>query len=151
MFIKKIHSAAQLIGAFVTLLLSAALSYGSDAGLIVVNPEEYPGALRNPLKGFRPNMSRNVSRSRFVTLARQYIKWNDLEQKKTDDLVANIRAYSDRKWGRLRGTGVKVIPRVYLDWDRESGNEYWPSDLESGDYNSPEFKRRLLRLSLIHI
>ncbi|MEC8209837.1 MAG: hypothetical protein VX051_05195, partial [Verrucomicrobiota bacterium] len=146
MFIKIIHRVFQLISIFVPMFLSSVLSYGSDAGLIVVNPEEYPSALRNPLKGFRPDMGRNVFRNRFATLARHYIKWNDLEQKKTDDLVANIRAYSDGRWARLRGTGVKVIPRVYLDWDRESGNEYWPSDLESGDYSSPEFKQRLLRL-----
>jgi hypothetical protein len=146
MFIKKIHRAAQLIGTFATVSLTAVLCHGSDAGLTVVYPEEYPSALRNPLKGFRPDTGRKISRSRFVTLARHYIKWNDLEQKQTDDLVANIRAYSDRKWAKLRGTGVKVIPRVYLDWDRESGNEYWPSDLESGDYSSSEFKQRLLRL-----
>ena len=113
--------------------------------LIGTYPEEYSGALRNPLKGFRPDTGRNISRSRYVTLARHYIKWNDLEKRNTDDLVANIRAYSERKWAKFRGTGVKVI-RVYLDWDRESGNEYWPSDLKSGDYSSPEFKRRVLRL-----
>ena len=146
MFINIVNRVSQLIGIFVTMFLSGGLSHGSDAGLIVVYPEEYPSALRNPLKGFRPDMGRNVFRSRFATLARHYIKWNDLEQNKTDDLVANIRAYSDGRWSRLRGTGVKVIPRVYLDWDRESGNEYWPSDIKSGDYSSPEFKQRLLRL-----
>jgi len=146
MLIKTIHRVSQSIGICATLFLSAALSHGLDAGLVVVHPEEYPSALRNPFKGFRPDTGRKISRSRFATLARHYIKWNDLEQKQTDDLVANIRAYSDKKWAKLRGTGVKVIPRVYLDWDRESGNEYWPSDLESGDYSSPEFKRRLLRL-----
>ena len=118
MFIKIIHRVSQRIGIFVTMFLSSVLCHGSDAELIVVNPEEYPNALRNPLKGFRPDMGRNVTKSRFATLARHYIKWNDLEQKKTDDLVANIRAYSDGKWAKLRGTGVKVIPRVYLDWDR---------------------------------
>ena len=103
MLIKIIHRVSQWIGIFVTLFLSAALSHGSDAGLAVVYPEEYPSALRNPLKGFRPDTGRNISRSRFVTLARHYIKWNDLEQKQTDDIVANIRAYSERKWAKLRG------------------------------------------------
>ena len=97
MFIKIIHRLSQLIGIFVTMFLSSLLSHGLDAGLIVVDPEEYPSALRNPLKGFRPDMGRNVSRNRFATLARHYIKWNDLEQKQADDIVANIRAYSDRK------------------------------------------------------
>ena len=143
---KIIHRLSQRIGTFFLVLLSAVICYGSDAELAVVYPEEYPSALRNPLKGFRPDTGRKISRSRFVTLARHYIKWNDLEQKQTDDLVANIRAYSDRKWAKFRGTGVKVIPRVYLDWDKESGNEYWPSDLEAGDYTSPQVRQRLLRL-----
>ncbi|MFL2833130.1 MAG: hypothetical protein ACJ0BK_05925 [Coraliomargaritaceae bacterium] len=118
MFIKIIYRASQFIGTFATVFLTAVLSHGSDPALVVVDPEEYPSALRNPLKGFRPDMGGSVSKSRFATLARHYIKWNDLEQKKTDDLVANIRAYSDGKWAKLRGTGVKVIPRVYLDWDQ---------------------------------
>ena len=101
MFIKIIHRLSQLIGIFVTMFLSSLLSHGLDAGLIVVDPEEYPSALRNPLKGFRPDMGRNVSRNRFATLARHYIKWNDLEQKQADDIVANIRAYSDRKWAKM--------------------------------------------------
>lgn len=146
MFIKIIYRASQRIGTFVTVFLTAILCHGSAAGLVVVYPEEYPSALRNPLKGFRPDMGKNIFSGRFVTLARQYIKWRDLEQNQTDDLVKNIRAYCDKEWGRLRGTGMKVIPRVYLDWDHKNGNEQWPSDLESGDYSSPEFKRRLLRL-----
>ena len=77
MFIKIIHRVSQLIGTFATVCLTALFSHGSDAGLIVVNPEEYPSALRNPLKGFRPDLGRNVSRSRFATLARHYIKWNE--------------------------------------------------------------------------
>ena len=137
---------SRFIGVFTATFLLSTFTFGADTSLVVVYPEEYSAALRNPLKGFRPDTGRNISRSRFVTLARHYIKWNDLEQKQTDDIVANIRAYSERKWAKLRGTGVKVIPRVYLDWDRESGNEYWPSDLKSGDYSSPEFKRRVLRL-----
>ena len=140
------YTPSRLICIFTTALLLSTFSLCGDTGLVVVYPEEYSGALRNPLKGFRPDTGRNISRSRFVTLARHYIKWNDLEKRNTDDLVANIRAYSERKWAKFRGTGVKVIPRVYLDWDRESGNEYWPSDLKSGDYSSPEFKRRVLRL-----
>lgn len=141
-----IHRSSQLIGTFVAALLVTSVASGSDTGLVAVYPEEYPSALRNPLKGFRPNHDVKVRKNRFMTLARHYIKWNDLERQGTDDLVANIKAYSDQKWAKFRGTGVKVIPRVYLDWDEESGNEYWPSDLKAGDYSSPEVKRRLLRL-----
>jgi hypothetical protein len=39
-----------------------------------------------------------------------------------------------------------VIPRVYLDWDSGSGNEYWPADLTSGDWSSQQFKDRVVRL-----
>ncbi len=83
MFIKIIYRASQFIGTFATVFLTAVLSHGSDPALVVVYPEEYSSALRNPLKGFRPDLGGSVSKSRFATLARHYIKWNDLEQKKT--------------------------------------------------------------------
>ena len=63
MFIKIIHRVSQLTGIFVTLCLTAKFSHGSDAGLLVVNPEEHPSALKILPKGFRPDMGRNVSRS----------------------------------------------------------------------------------------
>lgn len=119
---------------------------GSKVELVTVYPEEYPGALRNPLKGFRPEVWAKVENNRYMTLVRDYVKWNELEQSKSDDLIANIKAYSDRKWKRHKGTGVKVIPRVYLDWDEKDGNEYWPADMETGDYTSPEFQKRVTRL-----
>lgn len=118
----------------------------SQEKMVTVYPEAYPGALRNPLKGFRPNYWGKLEDNRFMTLARVYVKWNELDTGEADDLVANIKAYSKKKWARFNGTGVKVIPRVYLDWNKESGNEYWPGDLETGDYSSPEFKKRLTRL-----
>ena len=91
------YTPSRLFCIFTTAYLLSSFSLFADTGLVVVYPEEYSGALRNPLKGFRPDTGRNISRSRFVTLARHYIKWNDLEKRNTDDLVANIRAYSDGK------------------------------------------------------
>jgi hypothetical protein len=117
-----------------------------SAGLVEVIPEEYPEALRNPLKGFRPYSNARADRNRFMTLAQHYVKWNELESRKGDDLLANIKVYSDKNWARSEREGVKVIPRVYLDWDEKKGNEYWPSDMEVGDYSSDQFKRRVVRL-----
>ena len=39
-----------------------------------------------------------------------------------------------------------MIPRVYLDWDSATNNEYWPADLQSGDWTSQQFKDRVVRL-----
>lgn len=136
-------------GLFLTCLasvLAPIISFGNAIELVTVVPEEYPSALRNPMKGFRPELWATVDESPYMTLVRQYIKWNDLERTKGDDLVANLRAYSDKKWKRFEGTGVKVIPRVYLDWDEKEGNEYWPDDMTAGDYTSPEFRERITRL-----
>lgn len=113
---------------------------------VTIYPEEYPHALRNPLKGFRPELWAKVKDNRYMTLVRDYIKWSDVEKNADDDLVANIRVLSQKRWKQHLGTGVRVIPRVYLDWDQQDGNEYWPEDLKAGDYSSPEFKRRVVRL-----
>ena len=45
-----------------------------------------------------------------------------------------------------RPNNIKVIPRVYLDWNSETNNEYWPADLQSGDWTSQQFKDRVVRL-----
>jgi hypothetical protein len=41
---------------------------------------------------------------------------------------------------------IKVIPRVYLDWDEKTGNEYWPADMKVHDYSSDQFRQRVPRL-----
>jgi hypothetical protein len=115
-----------------------------EATMVTVYPEESPGALRNPLKGFRPDLGQ-VCGHEYATLARHYIKWNELENDE-DDSIQKIRDFCNEKWAGLDQLGIKVIPRVYLDWDSKSGNEYWPADLTCGDYSSDEFKRRLERL-----
>lgn len=116
------------------------------SGLVTIFPEAYSGALRNPLKGFRPYVGANPRQHRYMSLVQHYIEWNKLEDSASDDLVANIRAFSDKEWAKFKGTGVKIIPRVYLDWNKEAGNEYWPADMETGDYTSAEFDRRVERL-----
>jgi len=113
---------------------------------LTIYPEEYPHALRNPLKGFRPYSNTNLFNHRFISVIKDYIRWNDLDRSASDDLVGRIINYSGRKWARPTALGIKVIPRVYLDWDGDPGNEYWPSDMETGDYSSPQFKKRVTRL-----
>ena len=109
----------------------------------VVRPREYAGALRNPLKGLRAGDKASAVTRPYATLARIYIKWNDIENTQ-DDGVDRINAFCDQAWEGLHLSNTKVIPRVYLEWpDR---GRYWPADLTPGDYSSPQFMRRLVGL-----
>ena len=108
-------------------------------------PTEYSGALRNPMKGFRPDTYSNNFNDEYATITRNYIKWNELENHYSDT-IQKIKDVCDQKWAGVEEYGIKVIPRVYLDWDEQSGNEYWPSDMTTGDYSSEQFKQRLVRL-----
>jgi hypothetical protein len=78
-------------------------------------------------------------------LTRCYLRWNELENEETDT-IEKIKKVCDEKWIDIERHNIKVIPRVYLDWDRKKGNEYWPSDMQTGDYSSDQFKRRVTRL-----
>ncbi|MEC7229825.1 MAG: hypothetical protein VXV91_01340, partial [Verrucomicrobiota bacterium] len=108
-------------------------------------PTEYPGALRNPMKGFRPATYRNNYNDEYATITRSYLKWNELENN-VNDTIQKIKDVCDQKWADVEQYGIKVIPRVYLDWDEEPDNEYWPADMTTGDYSSEQFKERLVRL-----
>ena len=124
----------------------------SEVKLVTIYPEAYTEGLRNPLKGFRPNFWDYLNEKEkgihdpYAALVRAYVRWNDLEQSVEDDLVANIKSYEKRRWSRFKGTGVKIIPRVYLDWGKEPGDEVWPADMTTGDYSSPQFVERVERL-----
>jgi hypothetical protein len=113
--------------------------------MFTVYPAEYSGALRNPLKGFRPNTYRNNYDDEYATITRCYLKWNELEND-VNDSVQKIKDVCDQKWTDVEQYGIKVVPRVYLDWNEEPGNEYWPADMTTGDYSSEQFKQRLVRL-----
>ena len=113
--------------------------------MFITYPTEYSGALRNPMKGFRPDTYSNNFNQEYATITRSYLKWNELEND-VNDSVQKIRDVCDQKWEDVEQYGVKVIPRVYLDWDEQTGNEYWPSDMTTGDYSSEQFKQRLVRL-----
>ena len=76
MFIKIIYRVSQLIGIFVTMFLLSAVGHGSDAGLLVVNPEEYPGALRNPLFVDQvPTSKEYESFLLVISISREYVKY----------------------------------------------------------------------------
>ncbi len=108
---------------------------------ITVNPKEYPNALANPLMGFRPNLS-DVGKAGFPfpRIVRDYIKWSEVESDANDG-AQKIIDFCNKRWAHLPALNVKVIPRIYVDWDRKPNNEFWPTDilvstgLTSGDPN----------------
>jgi hypothetical protein len=116
----------------------------SGPNMFTVLPAEYADALMNPLKGFRPDRW-GAPNHEYATLARHYIRWNEIENDESDT-IQKIKDFCDTKWAGFEDLGIKVIPRVYLDWDSTPGNEYWPADMITGDYSSTQFTQRLERL-----
>ncbi|MBU2945744.1 DUF4832 domain-containing protein [Zobellia uliginosa] len=107
---------------------------------LTVKPTEYKQALRNPLKGFT---TRGITDHPWATTAQTYIRWNEIENDKSDG-VNKIINVCNQKWSGIEEKNIKVIPRVYLHW---SGNKkYWPADMREMDYSSQQFKERVLRL-----
>jgi hypothetical protein len=124
-----------------------AQSVGSTSirdGWVTVAPPEFQGAINNPLKGFRA-----YKQNGYGLVERKYIKWNDIEVS-ADDTVERIIAYTrkitETKGKRFEDLNVKLVPRVYLDWNGSSGKQHWPADLHTFDYDSPAFQARLRRL-----
>jgi len=113
-------------------------------GWVTVAPREFPGAINNPLKGFR-----DYKKDGYGLLKRQYIKWNEIEVC-ADDSVERIIAHTNKiteiKGKRFEDLNVKLVPRVYLDWNGTPGRQHWPADLHTFDYDSPAFQDRLRRL-----
>ena len=118
---------------------------GANSSQVVIRPKEYTGALRNPLKGFRPDTGPRAFTHEYATLARCYLKWNELENSESDGIERILRVCNER-WKDVEKYNVKVIPRVYLDWDEKEGNEYWPADMQTHDYSSDQFRQRVRRL-----
>jgi len=114
----------------------------ASAETIVVVPAPYPRALRNPLKGFTTLNARTGHE--WATLAHHYIKWNEIEDRESDG-IDRIREFCDVKWKGFAEKNVKVIPRVYLHWSGDQ-KKFWPSDMKTDDYTSPQFQKRVVRL-----
>ena len=107
------------------------------------------GAINNPLKGFR-----EYKQDGYGLLERRYIKWNDIEVSADDTverIIAHTNKITDTKGKRFEGLNVKLVPRVYLDWNGSAGTpqdpqQHWPADLHTFDYDSPAFQERLKSL-----
>lgn len=113
-------------------------------GWVTVRPPEFAGGINNPLKGFRA-----YKPDGFGLIERKYIKWSDIEVGAGDG-VERIIAHTNRittvGGRRFEDLNVKLVPRVYLDWNGTPGRQHWPADLRTFDYDSPEFQERLVRL-----
>jgi len=113
-------------------------------GWVTVAPSEFRDGINNPLKGFR-----NFKANGYGLLVRTYIKWSDIEVG-ADDTVERIIAHTNRitqiNGKRFEDLNVKLVPRVFLDWNGSAGRQHWPADLHTFDYDSPEFQERLRRL-----
>jgi hypothetical protein len=114
-------------------------------GWVAIYPQEYPYALRNPLMGFRPDTNLSGYQEPYATVTRCYIRWNEIENYESDT-IEKIKTVCNTKWKDAEKYNVKVIPRVFLDWDWNPGNECWPADMDPNDYSSEQFKTRLRRL-----
>lgn len=142
------QSMLALIG-FVWAIAQAAnaQSVGSTSirdGWVTVAPPEFQGAINNPLTGFR-----EYKKDGYGLLKRQYIKWNDIEvsaDDTVDRIIAHTKKITESKGKRFEDLNIKLVPRVYLDWDGSTGKQHWPADLRTFDYDSPAFQERLRRL-----
>ena len=113
----------------------------TSATEVVVQPDEYTRALRNPHKGFTDRGFNGDNE--WATLAHSYIRWNEIENDAADG-IEKIQAWCNSRWQGVELSNTKVIPRVYLHWDGD--RKYWPADMHADDYSSAEFKDRTLRL-----
>ncbi len=103
---------------------------------------ESPVSFPNPLRGMRPDL--DVARSHpWASLGRKSLEWNLLERQDSDT-VARIRAVTDEMCSDAPSHNLKIIPRVYLIWPPD--RRYWPLDLAPGDFTSPAFRQRMVRL-----
>ena len=88
-------------------------------GWVTVAPAQFEGAINNPLKGFREYKEQG-----YGLLKRTYINWNDIEVG-TDDTVERIIAHTNKiaqvNGKRIEDLNVKLVPRVYLDWNGTAG------------------------------
>ena len=100
-------------------------------------PIRFEGALRNPLMGIT---ARELGVHEWGTLTHHYMGWRELELVEQDG-VDKIRTLCDAAWKDFPEKNIKVIPRVYLEYPERP--DAWPEGLESGDYTSVEFQRRL--------
>jgi hypothetical protein len=113
---------------------------------VTVVPVEFPGAINNPLKGFR-----DYKQDGYGLLVRKYVPWNAIERGAGDGverIIAHTNEITRVDGRRFEELNVKLVPRVYLDWNGTAGTarrpgQHWPADLADFDYDSPAFQARL--------
>lgn len=113
-------------------------------GWVTVSPREFEGAINNPLKGFR-----DYKQDGYGLLVRTYVEWNSIEvgaDDAVDRIIARTKEITQINGRRFEDLNVKLVPRVFLDWSGTSKRHHWPADLQTHDYDSPEFQERLKRL-----
>jgi len=116
-------------------LLAAAVPMASWAADVIVAPQPYAKAFKNPLKGFEGG-------TEYCNVRTQYIPWNTLERSAADG-VDRIKKWSDSAWASLPAQNIKIIPRV---WGEYPGRpNAWPSDL-TVNYSSASFINRMKNL-----
>lgn len=108
-------------------------------GVVTVYPQEYTGAIRNPMKGFREFIGPGIDPKRseypypYGTLTKEYMQWNMLENNAGDG-VDKIIAYSNHRWAGVQDINMKVIPRIYIVWQ-----EPWHGGVAKNTYtNNPD-------------
>ena len=128
-----------LVAPFIAVALAAAQE------IATLHPTE-SGAIQNPLKGFRPDAGNRI----FSPVLRHYIKWSDIEKCEADS-PTRLTAYINKIAAVAPRENIKLVPRVYLDWDGTQDahgvpKQHWPGDMNRFDYQSPVFITRLRRL-----
>lgn len=129
---------------FCVLFFSVAFIFNANAqqtGELVVIPNAYERALRNPLMGFTHSDENHP----WASTTHIYINWNELENHESDGLE-KIRVVSNQKFANLANINKKAIVRVILHFPNRNPEKYWPSDMQTDDYTSQQFQERVLRL-----
>lgn len=101
-------------------LQSATPGTSVQNGWVTVAPPGFQGAINNPLKGFR-----DFKPDGYGLVERQYIKWNDIEVGEGDSverIIAHTNKITHTKGKRFEDLNVKLVPRVFLDWDGQIGS-----------------------------
>jgi len=106
--------------------------------LVTIYPEEYEGAFKNPLKGFRAGLEKEHE---YSTLVKTYFAYNEFENSAADG-VDKIKQVCNARWKGCEDRNIKIIPRVYLSYPRKKSG--WPADMTEGDFTSDQFKQRVI-------
>ena len=92
-----------------------------EGDYVIVTPEKYNRAFRNPMMGWRDVFSvgldpiPNNYPLPYGSVYKEYIPWDKIEDN-TSDGVEKIISYCNHRWEGIEDKNIKVIPRVYIHW-----------------------------------